>query len=261
MSRPRKCRRVCALPATVRFVPDCSQSAASHVTLTIDEYETIRLIDYEGLSQEQCGDQMKVARTTAQQIYVSARKKIAEAIVEGYALVIDGGDYRLCDGQDGQCAHRRCTRTAKIDVPLNEKGGNTLRIAVTYENGQIFQHFGHTEFFKIYDVEAEKVVCSTVISTNGSGHGALADLLKQLNANVLICGGIGGGAQAALSRAGVKLFGGAKGDADAAVEAFLQNKLDYDPNAKCEHHGEHHHDSHFCGERHGGCGEHGCADR
>ena len=82
-----------------------------------------------------------------------------------------------------------------------------MRIAVTYENGQIFQHFGHTETFKIYDVEEGKVVHSEVVDTNGSGHGALAGVLNALNADVLICGGIGGGAQIALAAAGIKLFG------------------------------------------------------
>ena len=126
-----------------------------------------------------------------------------------------------------------------------------MRIAVTYENGQIFQHFGHTETFKIYDVEEGKVVHSEVVDTNGSGHGALAGVLNALNADVLICGGIGGGAQTALAAAGIKLFGGVSGDADEAVEAFINETLAYNPNVKCSHH-EHNH-----GEGHT-CGEHGC---
>ena len=97
-----------------------------------------------------------------------------------------------------------------------------MRIAVTYENGQVFQHFGHSEQFKVYDVEDGKVVKSEVIGTNGQGHGALAGFLLQGNVDVLICGGIGGGAQAALSAAGIRLYGGVTGDADAAVEALLE---------------------------------------
>ena len=100
-----------------------------------------------------------------------------------------------------------------------------MRIALTYQNGQIFQHFGHTETFKIYDVEEGKVVHSEVVNTNGSGHGALAGILNALNADVLICGGIGGGAQTALAAAGIKLFGGVSGDADKAVEAFINDPL------------------------------------
>ena len=100
-----------------------------------------------------------------------------------------------------------------------------MKIGVTYENGQIFQHFGHTEQFKIYDVENGRVVASEVVDTNGSGHGALAGFLKEHQVEVLICGGIGGGAQMALAEAGIKLYGGVSGEADAAVEALLKEAL------------------------------------
>ena len=133
-----------------------------------------------------------------------------------------------------------------------------MRIAVTYENGEIFQHFGHTEFFKVYDVQDGKITASEVVSTNGSGHGALAGVLNALNADILICGGIGGGAQAALAAAGIRLFGGVSGNADAAVQALLDGKLLYNPNVRCNHHGEHHHEEgHSCGS-HGCGGDHHC---
>lgn len=129
-----------------------------------------------------------------------------------------------------------------------------MKIAVTYENGQIFQHFGHTELFKIYDVADGKVVASEVVDTNGQGHGALAGFLLENKVDVLICGGIGGGAQMALAQAGIQLFGGVAGSADAAVEALLNRELNYNPDVKCNHHGEGH--DHSCGSH--GCGEHGC---
>ena len=128
-----------------------------------------------------------------------------------------------------------------------------MKIAVTYENGEIFGHFGHTKQFKVYETENGKILSSKVIDTNGSGHGALADMLSALNIDVLICGGIGGGAQMALSNAGIKLFGGVQGNADKAVEAYLNDALQYDPDAKCDHH-DHDHEH---GEGHT-CGEHGC---
>ena len=129
-----------------------------------------------------------------------------------------------------------------------------MRIAVTYENGTIFQHFGHTEEFKVYDVEDGKVVKSEVISSNGSGHGALATLLAGHSIDVLICGGIGGGAQAALSEQGIELCAGASGDADQAVEAYLRGEL-VNTGANCNHHGE----GHSCGDHGDGedCGDHG----
>ena len=106
-----------------------------------------------------------------------------------------------------------------------------MKIAVTYDNGEIFQHFGHTEQFKLYDIENGKVVASEVVGTNGSGHGALAGFLAEHQVQVLICGGIGGGAQNALAQAGIKLFGGCSGNADQAVEALLEGQLNYDADA------------------------------
>ena len=94
-----------------------------------------------------------------------------------------------------------------------------MKIAVTYENGQIFQHFGHTAQFKLYEVEDGKIVREAVVDTNGSGHGALAGFLAQSGVDTLICGGIGGGAQMALAQAGIKLYGGGRGEADAAGAA------------------------------------------
>lgn len=129
-----------------------------------------------------------------------------------------------------------------------------MKIAVTYENGQVFQHFGHTEHFKIYDVEDGKVVYTAVVDTAGSGHGALAGFLNALGVDTLICGGIGSGAQMALQQAGIRFFGGVQGNADQAVEALLGNRLDYNPAVKCSHHeeGGHHHAAEH------GCGSHRC---
>ena len=131
-----------------------------------------------------------------------------------------------------------------------------MRIAVTYDNGEIFQHFGHTQQFKVYDVQEGKILAAQVIDTNGSGHGALAGVLTALNADVLICGGIGGGAQMALAAAGIQLFGGVSGNADAAVEAFVSGKLAFNPNVRCNHHDHHHGEGHTCGDH--GCGSHNC---
>lgn len=139
-----------------------------------------------------------------------------------------------------------------------------MKIAVTYEEGKIFQHFGKTEYFKVYQVEEGQVVSSQVISSNGTGHGALAGLLAQQAVDVLICGGIGGGAQAALEEAGIELCAGAQGDTDQAVEDYLKGKL-VSTGANCDHHKEEGHsckdhgESHSCGGNchescKGGCG-------
>ena len=132
-----------------------------------------------------------------------------------------------------------------------------MKIAVTHENGQIFQHFGHTEQFKVYTVENGKITDTTVVDTNGQGHGALAGLLKTIGTDAIICGGIGGGAQMALAEAGIKLFGGVSGSCDEAVEALLAGKLGYDTNVKCDHRDrEHGGEGHTCDNH--GCGSHKC---
>ena len=141
-------------------------------------------------------------------------------------------------------------------VIIIETERDNMKIAVTYENGQIFQHFGHTEYMKIYTVENGEVVSSEVKSTNGSGHGALAGFLQANGVNVLICGGIGGGAQMALADAGIKLYGGCMGEADRAVENLLNNTLLYNPNVRCNHHD--HEDGHDCGHHCGSHGDHEC---
>ena len=227
------------MPIYRSFSPD-DIIADESVRMTVDEYEAVRLLDVEGLTQEACADRMNVARTTVTAIYDNARKKIADAIVHGKRLLIAGG---CCE-----------FAPAEIDQNIMEKGSDTMRIAVTFENGEVFQHFGHSEQFKLYDVENGKIVGEQVVDTNGSGHGALAGFLHAVKVDALICGGIGMGAQMALADAGIKLYAGVQGSADAAAKALTEGTLNYDPDARCDHHG-HHHDG-DCGHDH--CAEHHC---
>ena len=135
-----------------------------------------------------------------------------------------------------------------------------MKISVTYDNGNIFQHFGKTEFFKVYEIEDNKVISSEVIGSNGTGHGALAGLLADRDVDVLICGGIGGGARNALAQAGIRLYGGVSGSADGAVEALLAGSLNYNPDEACtQHQGEANHQcAHHHGEGHEGCHSGSC---
>lgn len=133
-----------------------------------------------------------------------------------------------------------------------------MKIAVTYADGQVFQHFGHTEQFKIYTVENGSVMQTQTVATDGSGHGALAGFLQEQGVSALICGGIGGGARMALAQAGILIYGGVQGDADAAVEAYLRNELQYDPNARCDHHDHEHGEGHTCGGH--ACGGQTCGN-
>ena len=137
-----------------------------------------------------------------------------------------------------------------------------MKIAVTYDNGNVFQHFGRTEQFKVYEAENGSIVSSEVMGTDGIGHEALAGLLAQRGIDVLICGGMGQGAQDALAEAGIEVFSGAEGDTDAAVEAYLRGEL-VSTGVNCDHHHDGEHDHHHeeggcggCSENAGGCG--GC---
>lgn len=247
MSRPTKCRSVCHFPQTLGFLPSQGADGKAPVIMTVDEYETIRLIDKEGLSQEQCSAFMQVARTTVQRVYESARKKLAAVLVDGLPLRIEGGDFRLCDGRSTGCGQTDCLKRRYYQQYQKPKGVDIMRIAVTYEDGQIFQHFGHTEQFKLYDIADGTVMSSEIVDTNGSGHGALAGILSALHVDALICGGIGGGAQAALSAAGIQLYGGVSGGADDAVNALIAGSLEFDPNVHCDHHDHSKDDGHNCG--------------
>ncbi len=259
MARPRRCRRICAEPAYNGFVPE-SIGASETVVLSVDEYEVIRLIDLEKLTQEKCASQIGVARTTVTDIYETAREKLADCIVNGKRLSITGGCYFLCDGKGGCHLNASCKKNSAADeLPLLPmKGENTMRIAVTYNNGEIFQHFGHAKKFAIYDESEGKIIGKTLLDTNGSGHGALAALLKKINADALICGGIGGGARAALEEAGIKLYGGVSGSCDDAVNALIAGTLEYSTEATCSHHEHEHANGHTCGEH--SCGEHSCGE-
>ena len=247
MPRPSKAKRVCRMPMCTSYYAGNAVDCNHEIIMTVEEYETIRLIDYMGMTQEECAIQMEVGRATVQTLYVEARKKLARYLVEASRLRIEGGNYDISPG---------ISQSDSIQSESDKKGDFTMKIAVTYENGQVFQHFGHTEQFKIYQVEDGKIVSTEVVDTNGSGHGALAGFLKAQGVDTLICGGIGGGARNALAEAGIQLFPGASGDADAQAASYLAGSLNYNPDTVCSHH---HGEGHDCGSHSSGheCGGHG----
>ncbi len=232
MARPCRCRRIKKFPDHWSFV--CQDGEDSEeIILTLDEYETIRLIDLEGLTQEECAASMGVSRTTVTAIYDSARKKLAKHLIEGKTLKIAGGSYSIVS--DRKTVYRK-------------KENEEMRIAVTYENGMVGQHFGRTEYFMIYDIKDGKIVNEQLVSSNGEGHGALAGILKQLDVDTLICGGIGMGARMALEELGIDLLAGTDGKIDEVITAYLNNTLTFDPDPTCHHHD--HEEDHDC--HHGG---------
>lgn len=257
MPRPQKCRRICNVPQTDSFRPEKHRGEIP-IIMTVDEYEVIRLVDLEEKTHEQCALQMDISRSTVQEIYENARRKLAACIVYGRKLVIAGGNYRVCDGRENCRCELKCRQAdnnKRTALKNRNRGGFIMKIAVPYENGQIFQHFGHTERFKLYETDNAEIVKSEIIETAGSGHGALAGFLMKHGADTLICGGIGGGAQTALTEAGIRLYGGVSGDADTAVTELLSGKLNYNPDVQCSHH-EHHGENNSCGSH--SCGNKGC---
>lgn len=246
MPRPNKAKKIGKVPVCRHFTTEDSvRDKGLELVMSIEEFESVRLIDYLGLTQAEAALRMAVGRGTVQSLYTSARRKIARYLVEGSCLKISGGNYAV----DAPVAAAREDLYADSSL---WKGDFNMKVAVTYENGQVFQHFGHTSQFKLYTIEDGKIADTMIVDTNGSGHGALAGFLKAYDIETLICGGIGAGAKNALAEMGIELFAGAVGDADAQVESFLAGNLVYDPNTECHHHGEGHH-----GEgHHGGCGHH-----
>lgn len=256
MARPEKARVVSDLPRFKSFIcqdkRDHGGAVQGKIFLSVEEYEVIRLLDYEGKTQEECAAAMEVSRGTIQVLYAEARKKIARHFIEGMALEVDGGNYKVCEKK---CCQMREKYNGKLSKnKMNNGGKRSMRIAVTYEDGQVFQHFGHTAQFKVYEVENGVITSTQIVDTNGQGHGALAGFLFNGGVDVLICGGIGGGARNALAEAGITLYPGAHGDADEQVRSLIAGKLQYDPNTMCEHHS--HEEGHSCGEH--SCSNHSC---
>jgi len=241
MSRPKKSRRVGELPRCTCFYPQIkislqnvnntnffasAKDITNSITLTIDEYETIRLIDYKKLTQEECATQMDVARTTVTAMYTSARKKIAQSIVESRVLEIDGGDYMECQGRYCKFYKDKNTTSDKYNYNSDDKLFS-MKLAVPSENDIIFQRFGITDAFKIFTIKNSKIVKKEYIKVGNVEHKALVDFLISLNIDSLLCGGIGERAKQYLLDANIVIYSGVSGNTDIMVQQLLDNKLDY----------------------------------
>lgn len=242
--RREKLRRVGIIPEYRGFTPD-GLASGDAIDMTVDELEVLRLCDLGGLNQKAVAQQMGIARATVAATCSRAHRKVANALVNGRALVIEGGTI----------AYSPITTTTAA-WPAKEV--DTMRVATTYDNGNIFMHFGRSEQFKIYDIQDGKVLNEQVVDTGGTGHGALAGLLANGGVDTLICGGIGGGAINALTQAGIKVYAGAQGNCDACVEALIAGTLAQTGEATCDCHGHGDDHEHEHIHEHGGsCGCHG----
>ena len=257
MPKPSRCRRVCAEPLYKVFNAETKELSGS-VTLTVDEFEVIRLVDFEKRTHEQCAQQMQISRTTVTEIYENARFKIANAIVNGKTLYISGGHYKVCDGTSLNECSGRCCKWRRNSNPIQHpsNGENIMKIAIPVKSENIYRHFGMASEFKIYHVENNQLMGTETVNATGRGHGVMLDLLVTHNVNCVICGGIGDGAIRALEQNGIQLFAGITGAADDAVSALLAGTLQSDMQAACSKHQHAHHGqcSHGeCGHHDGGC--------
>lgn len=221
MARPQRCRRVCCEPQYTCFVPSETR-ISDQIYLTVDEYEVIRLVDLEKLSHKQCSNIMEISRTTVTEIYEKARYKLANAIVNGKKLEILGGNYRICDEHPHSSCKKIC-RKKRIHKTFAKD--HLLKIAVPYDRGEIFQHFGHTKQFKIYEVLNKKIIRTEIIETLGFGHETMTQLLVDHGIEVLICGCIGNKAQKALEDLNIELYDRFSNKTDEAVQELIEGKL------------------------------------
>ena len=244
MARPAKTRNICREHQCRMFE---TENGSPVMELELDELEAIRLTDLEELDQEQAAECLGISRGTLQRLLYSAHRKIAFALVTGRSIsIIEPNNVRSCCTKSTSC--RFCPRRMKHK---RKKGENEMIIAVTSENGEVFQHFGRTPEFTLFTVENNEVQHVERIPTGECGHGALAGFLRERKVDTLLCGGIGGGAQMALAEAGIKLVPGTEGPVEKVVDDYLNDRLVSNPNYSCHHHD--HAEGHGCGH---GCGDH-----
>ena len=252
MSRPIKERRICPVENQRLFTAENASGMQPPVELAPDELEALRLTDLEELEQNAAAERMNLSRGTLQRLLYAARRKVAFALIAGRSLKLlaaeSGGD---CGLGGERCCHRRGCRFCPKEMN-SLRGKANMKIAVTCQDNQVFQHFGHTPEFAIFEIEDGKINGMRIEPTGDSGHGALAGFLADRKVDVLLCGGIGGGAQMALAEAGIKLVGGVSGDVIEAVGNYLKGTLSANPDFQCHHHD--HEAGHACGPN--GCGTH-----
>lgn len=208
MPRPKKCRKVCQMPHIKEFKPAGMNSGEDAVILTVDEYESIRLIDKEGFSQEECSIYMQVARTTVQSIYNSARKKLADALVDGLTLKIEGGDYRLCDGDEEYCECGGCRKHRHICRQKNIKESGVMKIAVPLdENKQdVCIVLARAPYFLFSENGKDTIVENPAAEAQGGAGIQAAQFLVDSGADILITVRCGQNAADVFKEAGMKIY-------------------------------------------------------
>ena len=235
MARRKKCRRICEYPSYFEFGPKDSGSKET-VVLNMDEYSTIYFMDYKGLNQTECADCMDVARTTVTDIYMEARKKIADAMVNGKKLVISGGNYRVSNKEERKYYKEQYgieTNRIHGDEQIHEKKKSVLRVFVNLnpETGTVFPHFGETQEFKVFDIENKKIIKSEILKTGGILRGAVVGFLEEAGADVVICDHVGECVRRNLEKAEIKIYPGVTGNVDEVIREYILGTLEIDESA------------------------------
>lgn len=226
MARPRKCRRVCGLPENRSFVPTRNTDKVA-VVLTVDEYETLRLIDREGLSQEECGAYMDIARATVQQIYQSARRKVADMLVEGLPLQIDGGDYRLCDGREAiHCCGKCCRKAAMRALEPKEIPKMKVMIPLDEDKKSVCPAFARAPYFLCGDEKGTEVLENPAASAQGGAGLQAAQFVVDQQATAIVTMRCGQNAADIFAAAQVKIYEADRAqDAAGNLKACLEGTL------------------------------------
>ena len=226
MPRPRKCRRVCAMPDNLGFMPVRAGDRPEAVILNVDEFETLRLIDREGLNQEQCGAYMGVARTTVQQIYTSARKKLADALVEARPLRIEGGHYQLC-GSDGPCAEcHSCWRN--LSGRERKKEEASMKIAVPLDENQVdvCPVLARAPYFLLQENDKREIRENPASQAQGGAGLKAAQFLVDNEVDVILTPRCGQNSADVFEAAQMQIYKTQPGTAEENLQAFQQDKLE-----------------------------------
>lgn len=227
MPRPRKCRKVCQLPPIREFHPVGGLSCQAGVTLTVDEYEAIRLIDRQGLSQEACSAYMQVARTTVQLIYNTARKKLADALVEGLPLRIEGGDYQLCDGSEEYCGCGGCRRHRRGCAAQSMKEDGIMKIAIPLDENRldVCLVLARAPYFLFREDGKDTVVENPAAQAQGGAGVQAAQFLVDSGVDMLITPRCGENAAEVFRAAGMKIYKSENKTAAQDLAALEEGKL------------------------------------
>ena len=269
-ARPKNIRKISETPGSIGFKPIGSRKHHT-IMLHLEEYEAIRLCDYDMMTQAEAAELMEVSRPTLTRIYASARQKIARALVEQSAVMIKGGSAYM-DGQWYEC--QECgTKFNNINPLIREdelccpvcngkdiattestdttNKNNMKKIALPSRDGKIDGHFGHCEFYTIVTIDENNQIVKTENMPSPQGCGCksnIASKFQEDGVTVMLAGNMGAGALNKLSAHGIEVFRGCTGPIMDVLNAYLEGKIQ-DSGIGCQHH--HGNGDHECGHHHG----------